>query len=731
MTRSLLIAVRFHDGRYHGEEDGFGEAGGWPPSPGRLFQALVAGAAHGSTIPAGDQRALRWLEELPPPRIAAPPARRGAVVPLFVPNNDLDAVDGDPGRVSEIRVGKRWRPHFFDAGQPVLYVWDFDEPAPDAERVCAIALRLYQLGRGVDMAAATGMTMGRDEAQAALAAHPGAMRRPAGQGAVPVARRGTLASLIERHRRGRERLSNDEQGRTLFRQPPKARFGRVGYDVPSRLLHFDLRRNGAFAPWPLGSAAALVISLRNAAARRLQDAIPSRFTEVERLIFGRDAGPQDLPRRVRITPLPSLGTEHIDPSIRRIVVEVSAECPLPWRDVEWAFAGLEPSDRATGDVIPGRLVSEGDTVMTRRYTRPARVFRSVTAVALSSAPRTVADREDAGQRRRDEARAAFSVAQALRHAGVGARPSSIHVQREALHRQGERAEVFAGGSRFSRLAMWHVALRFDTPLDRPLPLVIGDGRFCGLGLMEPVVVVEPVVRSGDVYGFSIAPQHRVARADGPALVQALRRALMALARDDGGRVDRLFSGHEPDGRPDQAHAHDHVFLAADVSDASGGGEWITRFIVAAPWADRAIRLPPRRRRELFDDVVHRLEELRAGRLGRLRVRAAPLGEGDPVIGPARIWKGETAYLATRNLKRNADPALAVIEDVMVECRRRRLPRPVNVDVLQVSVGPHGGRLQGQLEIRFATAIHGPLMLGRDSHAGGGLFHAASYHLRPH
>ncbi len=719
MTRSLLIAVRFHDGRYHGEEDGFVGAGGWPPSPGRLFQALVAGAAHGSTIPAGDQRALQWLEELPPPRIAAPPSWRGAAVPLFVPNNDLDAVGGDPGRVGEIRVGKRWSPHFFGAEQPVLYVWDFDEPAPDAERVCAIALRVYQLGRGVDMAAATGATMGRDEAQAVLVAHPGAIRRPAGQGAVPVARQGTLASLIERHRRGRERFTSDEQGRTLFRQPPKALFAHLGYDVPPRRLHFELRRNGAFVPCPLGSAAALVTGLRAAAARRLQDAVPLRSEEIERLIVGRGAGPQDLPRRVRTTPLPSVGTEHTDPAIRRIVVEVPAECPLPWRDVEWAFAGLEPCDQATGHVIPGRLVSEGDAVMARRYTRPARVFRSVTAVALSSAPRTVAGR-DAAQRRRDEARAAFSVAQALRHAGVHTRPSSIHVQREPLHRHGECAEVFAGGSRFSRLAMWHVVLRFDTPIDRPLPLVIGDGRFCGLGLMEPVVVVEPVARHGAVYGFNIALEQRVARADGAALVQALRRALMALARDDGGRVDRLFSGHEPDGGPDQVHAHDHVFLAADVGPP--GGEWITRLIVAAPWADRAVRLAPRRRRELFDDVVHRLEELRAGRVGRFRLRAAPLGEGDPVIGPARIWKGETAYLATRNLKRNDDPAAAVVEDVMVECQRRLLPRPVNVEVLQVSAGPRGGRLRAMLEIHFATAIRGPLMLGRDSHAGGGLFH---------
>jgi CRISPR-associated protein Csb1 len=39
MPGVLLIAVHFHDGRYHG-------AGDWPPAPARLFQALVAGAAY-------------------------------------------------------------------------------------------------------------------------------------------------------------------------------------------------------------------------------------------------------------------------------------------------------------------------------------------------------------------------------------------------------------------------------------------------------------------------------------------------------------------------------------------------------------------------------------------------------------------------------------------------------------------------------------------------------------
>ena len=53
MPRSLLITIRFHEGRYHGQEDRFNGSDGWPPSPGRLFQALVAGAARGARASCG------------------------------------------------------------------------------------------------------------------------------------------------------------------------------------------------------------------------------------------------------------------------------------------------------------------------------------------------------------------------------------------------------------------------------------------------------------------------------------------------------------------------------------------------------------------------------------------------------------------------------------------------------------------------------------------------------
>ncbi len=719
MAHSLLIAVRFFDGRYYGQQDGFGGARGWPPSPGRLFQAFVAGAARGAALLPDDEHALRWLESLDPPRIAAPAARQGSAVKLFVPNNDLDAVGGHPERVGEIRDGKHWRPCFFDPGQPILYVWDFASGSSQAEQVCDIATRLYQLGRGIDMASASGRVVDRNEADGLLHAHPGALRTPGGSGETATPCPGSLDSLIERFRRKRTRLTTEGTGRRsrqLFAQPPKASFRRVGYDALPRHLHFELRGSaGEFRPSPLALAMPLLVGLRDSAAGRLQNALPTQSALFGRLIVGKGASPRDLDQRIRLIPVPSIGAEHTDPSIRRLLVEIPANCPIRGDDLKWAFAGVSPNDPQSGEVWAGSLVSTEDSRMATRYARRARMFRTVTPAALPRARRRRVGTEGsktASERHDEETLARQAAAQALRHAGLPNRPSEIHVQREPFRRRGLRAESFAVGGRFSKHALWHVELRFEEPVSGPL--IIGDGRFCGLGLMEPVTV------RPDVVAFQLDRRVNAERA--PELVHHFRRALMSLARNDAGHVDRLFSGHEPDGRSASSGRHVHVFLAADGDAADNGS--IARLIAVAPWrADRRVGRNAQTHRT-FDEVTRSLTELRAGRLGRFdQLASVPVEDRDPLIGPASAWIGMSPYVATRNLKKSDDPAEFVKADVVAECVRRGLPRPKEIDVSELTSGPRDGRPTAQLRLRFAVAVRGPLLLGRDCHAGGGVFHA--------
>lgn len=220
---ALLVTVRFVEGRYHGRPE-------WPPSPARLFQALVAGAARGARLHEDDIRALRWLEALAPPVIFAPPAREGAGFVNFVPNNDLDAVDGDPTRVGELRVGKTIKPRYFDADAPLHYLWAFDEnPAHAlAAQIGSIAERLYQLGRGVDMAHAQAVILD-DEATHRLDLEGRAHYPAPTRGALPLAcpTNGSLDSLMLRHEAFRHRFldavgaGKRSAGGRVFAQPPK------------------------------------------------------------------------------------------------------------------------------------------------------------------------------------------------------------------------------------------------------------------------------------------------------------------------------------------------------------------------------------------------------------------------------------------------------------------------------------------------------------------------------
>lgn len=721
----LLITVRFIHGRYNA-------VGDWPPSPARLFQALVAAAARGAAIETEDRAALTWLETLPPPVIACPPQRAGQPFTTFVPSNDLDAVGGDPDRVPDLRVGKSTRPRLFDERTPVLYLWRNVGDLNQARALSRIAERLFQLGRGLDMAHAVAELIEEADAERLLASHRGPIRFPAvaaGNGdLVPCPARGSLASLEARFAGMRSRIARQVSGRRameLFTQPPRARFTQVRYACPPGYLLFELRRNGdkaMFAPQPTVSAAALVEAVRDEAARRLSEAIPQQAALFERVLIGRGASEADKDQRLRIVPLPSIGHRHAR-GVRRVLIEIPPDCTLPREDIAWAFGGLEPRDRVTGELAGWSLAPAEDRRMLGHYgippeRKPSRIWRTVTAAVLpehagrwpiASGPmrETPRARERAGQ----EARAVAAVLRALHHARIRAAVEHVRVQREPFAANGDRAEAFAAGTRFHKGRLWHVEIAFREPLSGLL--IIGDGRYLGLGLMAPADTMRRDVLVAPI----LAP--RVTAADARTLIHATRRALMSLSRDKSGQVPKLFSGHEADGSPAGSGRHEHIFLASTTR-----GGFVDRLIVAAPWAcDRRSTKPTRRCAEEFDRVVSSLREVRAGKLGVVSLMPARApSPGDALTGPARVWHSLTPYRPTRHPSRSADPRAAIAGDVREECARRGIPAP-EVEVLAVSAGPRGGHPSAELRLRFAVAQHGPIMLGRDSHAGGGLFAA--------
>ncbi len=724
MERALLVAVLFHEGRYHG-------SGGWPPAPARLFQALLAGTARGAAVPSAVREALEWLEQLPPPVIAAPCAKQGQGYKSFVPNNDLDAAlsgksASDIARaVAEVRVGKTVRPVLFDAAAPVLYCWSFGGDYAPAAVLCEAARRLYQLGRGLDMAWADAAVFDPDEARRRISDHGGIVYRPSAGGGVGLnllcPRPGTERSLAARFDGMRTRFRRSGSNRKpvrVFVQPPKPLFANIVYNAPPVRLAFELREGearGGFAPRRLSEAAMLVAEVRDRAAQLLCEALPAQTDDVERYLIGRGATEAAKAARVRIVPLPSIGHAHADLAIRRLAIHVPQSCPLRAGDLAWACTQAARAGDGVVHTELQRIDADADG-MAARYERRGRCWRSVTPLALTSArrrrinpARTKEEPKGTEERAREESRAVHAVRQALRHAGVRSLPAEVRVQREPFDSHGERAEAFAAGTRFTEGMLWHAALTFAEPVAGPL--LLGDGRYLGLGLMSPFDPIPGVLAF--VIGSGLAGD-----ADPAEVAHAARRAMLArmqAALPRGQRLPRYVSGHEDDGSPARDGAHRHIAVAFDPARRC------LLFIAPSRLQRGGVTW-----RDVHNDhaaverALEGMTELRAGRAGCLSL--SPLGldaDSDPLFASSRVWESVTDYCVTRHRRKLTDEE-ALCADVLAELRRIGWPAPAAAEILSARRGPRGG-LSGRLRLTFAAAREGPLVIGRTSHKGGGLF----------
>ena len=721
MTRYLTIHVRAHEGRYHGDGDEL-------PSPFRLFQALVAGSGISGPLDDQTKQALTWLEGLDAPLIASPRLMRGQAVTMFMPNNDLDKFGGDVRNIAKTRGAQKvWRPRHFDAAVPWIYAWPFAEGGEThANTVCTLAEKVYQLGRGVDMAWAWGEVLDEAALDARLVDYNGIVRRPnAGDGLLLACpEKGSFESLERRYQALRFRT---EGGQRVFVQQPKPIYRRISYESPPARHVFELRSSADSerrVAWPLGGASSLVVATREAARARLVTAMPDRLHDVDRHLVGRKPdGSNAVPAesRVRIIAIPSIGMHYADRAIRRLLVEIPAACPLRDEDVRWAFSGAELFDPNTGEVKDVLLSPSAEDDMLRHYGvgAGARVFRSVTPVVLPEEgkrrriepTRKLAEAKSGLERVVEVSGARAAVAQALRHAGVSAPAESIRLQREPFDGAGSRVEPFAEGTRFEKERLWHVEIAFGVPVEGPL--LLGDGRFLGLGLMAPAKDVVP-----GAHAFAIT-DGLAGQPEPLEVARALRRAVMARVQATLGTRERLapfFSGHAEDGAPIRRSRSSHLSFAFDPD--------LRRLLILAPHVVER-RAPTSQELDHLRTLDAALEgfcELRAGHAGILSLSPAAIGErDDSFLGRSRAWKTITPYVVTRHAKGGtATEALAA--DIRAECRRLGLPE-AKVESSKVRGAPGIG-LMGNVTLLFNQSVAGPLLLGRSRYLGGGLFRPA-------
>ena len=674
--RLLVVDVRFLLERYHGGE--------WPPSPRRLFLALVA-ALHQSPrgrFDTGDgDRALQYLEMQGPPRIEAA-GKKGTPYTLYVPNNDTDIIamdlakrgwsDKDPKTYT---TSRHMQPYM---AKSVRYVWTLAPGMTDADRaavalLCRLAGEVPVLGLGIDPVVMHCRLL--DDA-APLAGAQAYVPDDAGADVViDVPVKGLLDDAKRRHREFTRQVTP-----TGFAKPgPITRKAGCGY-----------RKDAAPAPDLIAYRLADTESKRTVP----RSAVPELAARLHEMCGAHMGG-------ARAVVLPSIGHRHADASVRRVGLLIPPS--MRGAAADRLRARLD-SKIVTARGIPFQLVPvvPEDDGVSRMYVQKSRVWRSVVPL----------DPGDPAGNAAGKRGAADLLAGELAEMGMKNNVTAIRLDK--VPDWGGLDKLPLGTN------LWYAEIELRSPVRGPL--VLGRGAERGLGLLAPALLP-------DVAYYAVVGSHphitKTVR-----IADAVRTAVMSQAgrlRKDR-YVPRSLSGHDDRGRPlndDHTHAS---WLPVD-NDGDGLIDHVAVYAKGGfePSTGRA-----------FASVT----DVHDGRSLLVRLRFVGLRRVEdlaglcPLFGKAKAWSSSTPYYAPWHSKAK----FGVSEQIKKEMRNRRMPLAkrvahgdagtIRARTGAVPVGlfkaaragrapPHeAGR---RVTVFFDSEIKGPVILGRNSHFGLGAF----------
>lgn len=539
----VAIEVNLLTGRYVATAHHDRRRPEWPPDPARLFSALVATWADADAPDPGERHALEWLEAQPAPAVTASVAASRRVVSHFVPVNDASVVspfsyrrrverheelcealdealfesDGEIDRrvrgirtqirrnldvsnlVTEARSTspesaarllpggrgrqERWFPSVTPAVPRVTYAWGTD-PAPRVESALdGLLARVTRLGHSSSFVACR------------LCESPPAPNHLPGDGPMIMrcVGRGQLAALERAHRR--------HQAVRLRALPSvSVRYRPADDDAPSQ-RHLVADTAGEwlvfeFAPgsrrFPSWRTVEVATALRRAILRYAEDPPP------EGLSGHRPDGTPSTGPHAGFLALPWTGHGSADGRLMGVGISLpdalddeSKRAVL--RSVGTWERSAAPMSLTIGrrDVLQlERLVAAGALVTLRpdAWRGPSRRWVSATPVALPAHPGRLTG-GTASARRVAWRRAEQAVVESCVHVGLP-EPADVVVSldpfvvgavpayRFPAFRQGGR-----NGEPVARRLV-HASVSFDRPLEGSL--LLGAGRYLGLGLMRPV-----------------------------------------------------------------------------------------------------------------------------------------------------------------------------------------------------------------------------------------------------
>ena len=464
---TLRITVDWLDRVYHGVE--------WPPSPLRLYQAMIAGyAVHRRDDSVFDfEPPMRHLESLPAPTIYAPEAEEWSPVKSAVPNNDGDRVldlfaRGDHmGAREKARKASTFRVrHSRSFRGTVTYEWEATaETARYLASLEAITKAVSAVGQGIDVAVARAELIERPAPVKGIRYTPSS----AGRRRLNIPYPGALDVLDERHQQFCNRIGVDGVAGV-----PEPVHRQSGYESeldlpPIRCGAFTLmdleERSLAFEGTRTMDVATMVRRAVGDAARRSGLAGEA----VSELTGHRGC------RRIRVQPLPNVGYGHADGRIRRVMLTAPESVDEEdWFDVLsrliWAELIPEGQHEPIGMLAP----IAGNDPMLFKYCGEATTWTTATPVVLPG-----------HDSRRGRSRPERIVSRMLRHAHIPeAMVDGVTMEPAARLRGSDMPTRYRRPEHLSKYPCRHMSIRWRGSVTGPV--VLGAGVGYGLGLFFPV-----------------------------------------------------------------------------------------------------------------------------------------------------------------------------------------------------------------------------------------------------
>jgi CRISPR-associated protein Csb2 len=474
----------------------------WPPHPDRVFMALVASWGESA---GGNQEAeaLRWLEELPPPCLRLPPSlesNRKAAAKCFVPVNDkslsLSTKKSNP-TLRELSIGRNRRSRTFArfpvSGICALY-WPDCNPAevqrhlPALRRLC---LATPSLGHSSSLVRLWAEPSAPPDDL--LAWDPVAS---GGEQSLRVASKGRLDYLVSTYANGGADWSRPQPGRWVSYRGVKADGSPLVHPSPFDEQLLILK---AVGPNARLYGAAHAPALADAMRRTLMAGAPPQSRALE-LISGHAAGSSARLEGVHCAflGLPFVGSEYADGHLLGMAMALPRE--LSPEDRESCEAALA---RSLDDQFRLRLVLGAEGHLDLEVVTPSearQALQSATwcprdgACHWATATPIVLDRLPQRRVRDVEAFMRDEVTAACLRVGLP-EPAEVGVSEVSPLLGAPHARQFPAMKRKSDGGKrWHVhaAIRWADPIRGPV--LLGAGRYRGMGLLKPVPVAKEVRR---------------------------------------------------------------------------------------------------------------------------------------------------------------------------------------------------------------------------------------------